>query len=75
MPVWRREPQELSYGEELRRRFKKYYGYKPCGFKLEELERVVRDAEKKDMLNAPQSNIGSNTSSRTTIGDALDKRR
>jgi hypothetical protein len=74
VPDWHRGPKPLSNVERLRREYKKYYGFKPCGMTEKELERVVR--AKEDEAEARRYTDNSLVSEgRATIGDALNKGR
>jgi hypothetical protein len=73
VPEWHQGPKKLSNRENLRRRYKKLFGFKPCGLSEKELERIVlateadRQYQKTENLMDPQS--------RATIGDALSMKR
>jgi len=48
LPWWREK--ELSEKEQLRRQFKKHYGFKPCGMSVEALRTAVEKKERKPEL-------------------------
>lgn len=73
VPHWHMGPKELSRKEALRRRYKKFFGFKPCNVSEEELELII-SAKEADLENRrPRSLV--DPKERATIGDALHLKR
>jgi hypothetical protein len=63
------EPKRLSRNEELRREYKRHYGFKPCGMTTQQLERAIDTATQ----NAASSQ-GSSENSLATMEDAMRRK-
>ena len=73
VPGWHQGPKKLSSKEDLRRRYKKLFGFKPCDLDEKELERVVVSTEADRAY--PKGTKTIDPHSRATIGDALNMKR
>jgi hypothetical protein len=65
-PHWHLGPKDLPSREVLRRRFKKLYGYKPCGMTEKMLKQAIELAENRRAEATPRVGLA-------TIGESLEK--